>query len=152
MDSERLFSLANTLILPGWFLLFVLPRWRYTANFIASILIPGLLAIAYLVLFAKEFDTSLFSAFNTLAGVRGLFENDSMLLAGWIHYLAFDLFVGSWEVRDARALGIPHIMIIPSLFLTLMAGPVGFLTYLGLRLAMRGRWTIEDAGNAMVSG
>ena len=53
---------------------------------------------------------------------------------GWIHYLAFDLFVGAWEVRDAQARGIHHLLVIPCLFLTLMAGPGGLLLYWAIRI------------------
>src|SRR4051812_21348401 len=53
-----------------------------------------------------------------------------MLLAGWTHYLAFDLFVGRWEVRDAQRRGIPHLLITPALVLTFLLGPAGFLFYL----------------------
>jgi hypothetical protein len=56
-----------------------------------------------------------------------------MLLAGWTHYLAFDLIVGSWEVRDARERGISHWLVVPCLALTFMFGPVGFLAYQALR-------------------
>ena len=52
-----------------------------------------------------------------------------LLLAGWIHYLAFDLFVGSWEVRDAQERGIPHLAVVPCLLLTFMFGPAGWFLY-----------------------
>ena len=58
-----------------------------------------------------------------------LFANPWLLLAGWIHYLAFDLFVGSWEVRDARERGIPHLLVVPCLVMTFLFGPAGWLLY-----------------------
>jgi len=66
-------------------------------------------------------------------GVRMLFDNPWMLLAGWTHYLAFDLFIGGWEVRDAQRRGIPHLLVIPALVLTFLFGPVGLLLYLAIR-------------------
>ncbi len=146
MDMERAFSLAGTLAMPGWLLLVLLPRWRYTTSLITSVLLPGLLGLAYLALMLTNFGSQPhgFEAFNSLAGVRSLFQSDGLLLAGWIHYLAFDLFVGSWEVRDARRLAIPHLLVIPCLGLTLMLGPVGLLSYLILRLALRNQWTIDE--------
>jgi hypothetical protein len=140
---------------PGWLLLVLLPRWRYTAGFVASCLLPALLAAGYLALFLAYFRSHEvgFSAFSTLAGVRSLFRSDALLLAGWIHYLAFDLFVGSWEVRDARRLGIQHLLVVPCLLLTFMLGPVGLLLYFLLRLVARGRWTIEELpGDAPAAG
>jgi hypothetical protein len=147
MDFESLFSAASTLVLPGWLLLILAPRWRWTTSLITSCLLPGILAAGYLALVVANFgrDGAGFSDFNSLSGVKSLFQNDALLLAGWIHYLAFDLFVGSWEVRDARAQAIPHWLVVPCLVFTFMLGPVGLLMYLLLRLAMRGRWTIESS-------
>lgn len=80
--------------------------------------------------------------FGALADVAGLFESPYLLLAGWVHFLAFDLFVGAWEVRDARRIGIAHLLVMPCLVLTFMLGPVGLLLYLGLRVAWRRQWVI----------
>ncbi len=146
MDVERLYSAANMLVLPGWLLLILLPRWRYTAGFIASILLPGVLAIAYAALIVRALSSGSadLSGFSSLASVRKMFGDDEVMLAAWIHYLAFDLFVGGWEVRDARELGIHHLLVVPCLFFTFMLGPVGMLMYLVLRLVARGRWTIGE--------
>jgi hypothetical protein len=152
MNFETLFSAASMLVMPGWLLLVLVPRWRWTTAFITSWLIPVVLAVAYLALFVAYFRSSPdgFSAFNSLAGVKSLFQHDGLLLAGWIHYLCFDLFIGSWEVRDSARLGIHHLLVIPCLVLTLMMGPVGLLAYLTLRLILRGRWTIEETPRAVV--
>jgi len=71
--------------------------------------------------------------FSSLAGVSAMFDNPWMLLAGWTHYLAFDLFVGGWEVRDAQRRGIPHLLIVPALILTFLLGPAGLLLYAMIR-------------------
>jgi hypothetical protein len=76
--------------------------------------------------------------FATLADVASLFSNRWLLLAGWIHYLAFDLLIGHWEVRDAQSRNIPHLLVVPSLALTFLFGPAGWLFYLVLR-AVRSR-------------
>jgi hypothetical protein len=72
-------------------------------------------------------------SFSTLAAVAVLFSNRWLLLAGWIHYLAFDLFIGAWQVRDARAQAISHFLVIPCLLLTFLVGPVGLLLYFAIR-------------------
>jgi len=71
--------------------------------------------------------------FDTLAEVKALFSVDALLLAGWIHYLAFDLFIGAWIVRDSQTHDLRHWLVIPCLFFTLMTGPFGLLTYLLLK-------------------
>jgi hypothetical protein len=76
--------------------------------------------------------------FGTLEEVKALFSVDALLLAGWIHYLVFDLFIGAWILRDSQSHQINHLLVIPCLFLTLMAGPIGLLLYLLLR-AIKGQ-------------
>ena len=144
MDMERWFSLAGDLVLPGWLLLVLLPRWKYSAQFVGPVLIPSILAVGYLTLFATNSSPSDFSKFSSLAGVKSLFQIDELLLAGWIHYLAFDLFVGSWEVRDAQRVGVPHLAVVPCLVFTFMLGPVGLLGYLVLRGLLRRKCLVDD--------
>ena len=72
--------------------------------------------------------------FGSLPEVMALFTAPGAAVAGWVHYLAFDLLVGGWIVRDARARGRSHLLVLPCLFLTLMLGPVGPLTWLALRM------------------
>jgi len=142
------------LVMPGWLLLVFLPRWRYTTSVITSVLLPAVLGVCYVALFAANFSSQPdgFAAFNTLAGVKSLFQNDWLLLGGWIHYLAFDLFVGSWEVRDAQRLGIHHLLVIPCLACTLMMGPAGLLAYFVLRLVLRGRYSIDEMPSPAAAG
>ena len=136
MTPERLFSLAGMLVLPGWLLLVVAPRWKWThryASFVSPLLIGGL----YAFLFVSHFKDGGGGGFGSLAQVNLLFQNPWLLLVGWIHYLAFDLFIGAWEVRDARRLKIPHLAVLPCLVLTFLIGPVGLLLYLLIRVILR---------------
>jgi hypothetical protein len=136
MQPEPIFSLLNLLALVGWLLLIVLPRWRWTGRIVQSGAVSLVFAATYLVLIGLSLPGS-GGSFSTLAGVRRLFENDYALLAGWAHYLAFDLFVGSWVLGNAQKFKIPHLLVIPCLFLTFMLGPVGLLTYYVLRAVLR---------------
>lgn len=132
MKAEQIFSIANLLAIIGWLLILILPRWKFTRLVVLSGAIPLLLAIAYLVLIVLFFGKAE-GGFDSLANVMRLFTNEWAVLAGWIHYLAFDLFVGSWEVRDAQRRGISHFLVIPCLVLTFLFGPIGFLLYSILR-------------------
>jgi hypothetical protein len=132
MSAELLFSICGKVVLPGWLLLIVAPRWKWTTRLIASVLLPGLMGAVYVYLIAANIGKAE-GSFNTLAGVASLFKTPELLLAGWVHYLAFDLFVGCWEVRDAQRLGVRHWLVIPCLILTLMLGPSGLLAYFVVR-------------------
>ena len=131
MTAEAVFSVVNLVAVVGWLLLVAAPRSRL-ATTAAGTVIPLLLAVVYLTLFAVHVGTAR-GGFSTLAAVAELFSNPWLLLAGWVHYLAFDLLVGTWEARDARERGVPHLALVPCLFLTFMFGPAGWLTYLGVR-------------------
>ncbi len=133
MRAEQIFSIVNLVAIIGWLLVAILPRWKYTSVFVLSGAIPLLLAVAYLVLIVLFFGKAE-GGFDSLANVMKLFTNEWAVLAGWIHYLAFDLFVGSWEVRDAEKRGVSHILVIPCLVLTFLFGPIGLLLYNVVRL------------------
>ncbi len=132
MKAEQIFSIANLIAMLGWILIAVAPRWVVTRKVVLSGVIPLLLAVAYLVLIVLFFGKA-DGGFGSLADVMKLFTNEWATLAGWIHYLAFDLFIGSWEVKDAEARGISHWLVIPCLVLTFLLGPIGFLLYSILR-------------------
>jgi hypothetical protein len=100
---------------------------------LAGFAVPGLLAIAYLVLAIAGREAFTAGGYSSLDAVRILFANDAMLTAGWLHYLAFDLFVGAWIVREARALGIPGWLVLPHLLLTFLFGPLGLLLFFATR-------------------
>jgi ABA4-like protein len=135
MTPDHVFSLANLLALSGWILLIALPRQRWVAN-VAVWAISGVLAAGYVLIVATHWIGSS-GGFSSLPDVAALFANPWLLLAGWIHYLAFDLFVGSWEVRDARERGVPHLMVVPCLVMTFLFGPAGWLLYAAVRARFR---------------
>lgn len=131
MTAERLFSILNLMTIAAWLPLVILPRARWATRGV-PVVVPLLLAVVYVVLVASTLPHSE-GGFSSLSAVRTLFENHWALLAGWVHYLAFDLFVGGWEVRDAQRRGIPHLLVIPALLLTFLFGPGGLLLYLVTR-------------------
>ncbi len=141
MSPEQLFSLCGALATTGWLLLVFLPRRRWTARLVCPVIIPLLLALVYLWPVATTFGRAQ-GGFGSLADVSLLFQNRWVLLAGWIHYLAFDLFVGSWEARDAQRVGLHHLLVVPCLALTFLFGPVGLLLYFVLRASLRRRLSV----------
>ncbi len=148
MTAEQLFSILNLMTVAAWLLLVCLPRVRWTSTLL-PVAMPLLLAVIYVVLVIAMLPRT-DGGFSSLAGVRALFDNPWMLLAGWTHYLAFDLFIGGWEVRDAQRRGIRHVLIVPALVLTFLLGPAGLLLYLATRWFVPGRGgpTVPDAAGA----
>jgi hypothetical protein len=135
MMLERLFSLGGMVVLPCWILLAVAPKWRWTQR-LATFVAPLLIACVYgWLLFAHPMPKG--AGFSSLAQVAVLFSSPYALLAGWIHYLAFDLFTGAWEARDAARHGISRWAVLPCLLLTFLLGPLGLALYLLLKLALR---------------
>lgn len=129
MSDAQLFQAANTTALVCWLALVVQPRR------VAPVLRFAIPA-AFALLYAWALTTAPHNpdgGFGSLAQVKALFTQDRAVLAGWVHYLAFDLFVGCWEVMDAGERGIRHWLVVPCLVLTFMVGPVGLLLYLGVR-------------------
>jgi len=133
MKPEQIFLVVNLIAIFGWLLIAILPRWKYTRIVVLSGGIPLLLAVAYTALIMMFFGKAE-GGFDSLANVMKLFTNEWAVLTGWIHYLAFDLFVGSWEVRDSQEKGVSHLLVIPCLLLTFVFGPIGLLTYMIIRL------------------
>jgi hypothetical protein len=128
MSPQQVFSIASSLALVSWIMLAILPGRAWVTKVVTTKLVPGLFAILYTAIAVSLFWRSP-GGFSTLANVGVLFTNPWLLLAGWVHYLAFDLLIGSWELKDSRERGIPHLLVVPCLLLTFMFGPAGWLLY-----------------------
>lgn len=126
------FAHAGRLAIIGWLALILLPRWRGLSAALAGWIIPALLSLGYLVLIAVYWHDAK-GGFASLDSVAALFASKPLLLAGWVHYLAFDLFLGNWILRRAQEASIPHWLMVPVLLLTFLFGPVGYLAYLVLK-------------------
>lgn len=132
MSPDQIFGIANTVAAIGWLLAAVLPGRQWVASAVTGTAIPAVFAALYIAIVAVTFGGAE-GSFSTLSGVAQLFANPWLLLAGWVHYLAFDLLIGTWEARDARERGVPHGLLLPCLVLTFLFGPAGWLLYLGVR-------------------
>ena len=145
MTYPLLFSIINLSVLPAWALLIFLPRWKGTKFIVHSALYPLFLGGVYIVCFALALSgQGAGGSFTSIEGIRELFSSDVGIIIGWAHYLVFDLFIGAWEARDAQKRGFSHWVLVPCLFLTFMAGPVGLVLYLVLRAVTRkGGWALQ---------
>ena len=146
LDPSLIFSLASKLALLGWLSLLVALFFRSARQYAfpaSQFVIPAILAIGYILMIWQGragFETG---GFGSIEAVRALFANDAALTAGWLHYLAFDLFIGAWISRDAAARGISPLIVLPSLPLTFLLGPAGLLLYLTARAALPSRETTQ---------
>lgn len=132
MSLDLIFTVANGFALLGWLLLAFAPRWRFTHAVVVSGAMSLVLAVLYSALLFAYYGSA-GGGGSSLPDIVKLFSDPAMVLLGWVHYLAFDLFIGGWELRDAQRRGVPHILLLPCLGLTLMFGPVGLLLYFGVR-------------------
>ncbi len=137
-----MFRIANTVPLLGWAALLLAPLNRplmiATARVVAVVL-----AVGYLVMLGWRvaaapggFDPATFS---TLPGLARAFSHPAVMLVGWVHYLAFDLWTGAWEAEEAGRRGAPHWLLVPCLVLTFLVGPVGLLAFVLVRAPFRRR-------------
>lgn len=137
-SPDAVFAAANAFAMLGWTALAVSParaRWTGAARRFAGRVVPLLLAVAYVVLFARNGMAD--GGYGSLAEVRRLFAVPELLAAGWLHYLAFDLFVGAWIAERSEAIGLPHLALLPLLALTFLFGPAGLLAFVTLRAVVR---------------
>lgn len=133
MTPDIVFQICNTIAMIGWIILIILPTWYSSDKFIIGIIVI-LFAIIYTYYIVTNLSAIDIKSFGSLKGVTALFTNPLAVLIGWVHYLAFDLMVGSWIKKNSQKYGISHWLIIPCLLLTFMFGPIGLLLYLLIRL------------------
>lgn len=139
-EPETVFSITSTTAMVAWVALIAarfVPALRRWVDPAAGYGVPALLSVAYGVFLFGYWGQSEGGGFSSLASVTALFAVPEVLLAGWIHYLAFDLFVGTWIAQRAGQLGLPHLAVVPVLALTFLFGPAGLLAFFALRAALR---------------
>jgi hypothetical protein len=135
MDPAMVFSAGNYLAMAGWLAMLVAPQTRLVIWWICGLGIPGLLAALYsllMLLYAPHAE----GGFSSLAQVALLFRHDGVLLAGWVHYLAFDMFIGAWMCRIAAAENMNPWAVRLCLPPTFLVGPVGLLLFLILQFSL----------------
>jgi hypothetical protein len=136
MSPDGLFQIANPIALAGWLALALSPVAPRLLGFLGGALIPLLLSGGYTAIVLAHWASGQ-GGFDSLRSVEQLFENRWLLLAGWVHYLAFDLLLGAWQVRTARREGIAHLALLPCLLATFLFGPAGYLLFQFLRVSHR---------------
>jgi hypothetical protein len=137
LDPELAFTFTNTFGLVAWAALALslfVPKIRRFVWPATQFVIPLVWAVLYVILTVPGLPLP-GGSFTSIEGIRGLFADDSALTAGWIHFLAFDMFIGTWIARDSVERGVHGLLVVPCLALTLLFGPAGLLLYFLMRLA-----------------
>ncbi len=138
-QADLVFSIMNLLVLPGWLALLAAPLARPRLVQVARLCAAAVCGL-YGALVVRGLVTGPGlpegAGFGSLAAVEALMSTRGAILGGWAHFLAFDLFVASWQAEDAPRAGVPHGLLVPCLVLTLLAGPLGLLLYLLLAAAL----------------
>ncbi len=142
MTASQLFQIANPVALLGWIVLIISivlnkPVWR---DQLPGRFWPLGLSVVYSALIVFFFFKAP-GGFDTLARVQQLFTSEWAALAGWLHYLAFDLFVGTWIAREVMSRGITRLVLIPLLPLTFLFGPMGLAGFEVARLLFQRKLT-----------
>lgn len=145
MNPDQIFSISNTLAMLAWIALIVFPFKPWTSRILTGVVI-ALYALVYSWLIFGSLNPADFESFGSLQGVMSLFTDQKAVVAGWIHYLAFDLMVGMYIVADAKKNSINRWLIVPCLFLTFMTGPFGLLLYFILRFVRTKKYFHSIAG------
>ena len=128
MDTTTIFKIVNNIAMLAWLFLLIVPKWKYTIPSVVSFII-FFLSISYTFIIIKALPLIKPDVFSSLSSIRNLFANDTTLLAGWIHYLAFDLFVGVYIVKEAQKYFIHRSIVTILLPLTFLFGPIGYVAF-----------------------
>ena len=130
MLYETIFNIFNSGILFFWIRLLVFPKKVFTQKVIAFPWVPLVIAIGYVYFLSTT--TGTFSAdFSSLYGLTEMFQNAKPrgVAAGWLHYLAFDFWVGCWMLKNSQEKRVKHVWMILPLICTFMLGPLGIILY-----------------------
>ena len=132
---NQILRAVNLGSLPAWFSMVLLPRWRHTKIITLAVAVAYALLYATLacVLFSESVLSLDFKTLTTAEGVTKVFSDSTAVLAGWAHFIVFDLWTARFFVLDSGRSGIPHLAIVPAILGCMFFGPVGLLTYLAVK-------------------
>ncbi len=138
LTYENIYLFANWGVVPFWLLLIFMPNHNITKFFSHSIVVPLLLAAAYIFVVRQIIlEENIFEGFKLYLGLDSLnkiYSNESLRLVFWLHFLAVSLFVGAWIARDSERHMMPKAFSAPCILITYFTGPFGILIYWFVRI------------------
>lgn len=136
---ENIYLWANFGLIPFWLMLIIIPRSKFTQFFVNSIILPLIIGCAYIYIIYQSFllDDPLLDVFKLYLSIENLytvFATESFLLVFWLHFLALNLFLGSWISLDGVKYNIPQSIVTLPLILVYLVGPLGLVLYWVIRV------------------
>ena len=149
LTLENIYLWTNFGVLPFWFLLVIIPNSKITQLFVNSIILPLILSITYVYVFylAILLDEPIFDVLKlylSLDNLYTIFATENFLLAFWIHFLALNLFLGSWVSRDGIKYNIPRKLVAFPLITVYFTGPLGLVLYWFFRVFYAKKLGLHD--------
>ena len=149
LTFENIFLWANIGVLPFWLMLILIPNARVTQIFVNSIILPLILGAAYCytiyqIILLDEPIFDIFKIYLSLDNLYTIFAIESFLLVFWLHFLALNLFLGSWISRDGVKYNMPRSLVFVPLILVYLAGPLGLVLYWIIRVFYAKRISFHD--------
>ena len=139
LTLKNIFLYSTYGILPFWLMIIFIPNSRITKILVNSIIIPLILAVTYIyiiyrTILLEESLLQLFQLYLNLDSLYTLFSIESFLLVFWLHFLALNLFLGSWMASDGIKYNMPKGLVLIPLILVYFMGPVGLVLYWFFRI------------------
>ncbi len=149
LTFENIFVWTSFGILPFWVMLIIIPNSKVTQFFVNSIILPLILSTAYVYVIYQTIllDEPIFDVFRlylSLDNLYTIFATESFLLIFWLHFVALNLFLGSWVSRDGIKYNMSRGLIFIPLVLIYFTGPLGFVLYWLIRVFYAKRLTLHD--------
>ena len=146
---ETLYMWINLGVLPFWFILIVFPQSHLSRIFVTSIFPFFVLSGVYIFILYKsyligyDFDGN-FSLYLGLSELSRLFEDHLYIMIFWTHFIAINLFIGGWIVKDSQKFSINKVLMAVPLIVTYLIGPIGIFLYWGIRIFYAKRLNLYD--------
>ena len=147
---EMIYLWSNLGILPFWLMIIFIPKSKTTQILVNSIIIPLILSATYCYVFYMGFllDTNfffeIFSLFFSLDNLYAIFSSENILLIFWLHFLALNIFLGSWISRDATKYNIPRTVVFIPILFVYFTGPLGIVLYWLIRIFYAKKLGLHD--------
>ena len=149
LTFENIYLWVNFGVIPFWLMLIIIPNSRIAQIFINSIILPLILSAAYVYIFyqailSNEPFLDIFKLYLSLDNLYTIFATESFLLFFWLHFLALNIFLGSWVSRDGVKYNISRGIVFFPLVLIYFTGPVGLVLYWIIRVFYAKRISLHD--------